>query len=131
MATMVTRSGGAFTPRASVRRSVNADSTRSRNRKWPLLWPSHIAPAQSAVQSNATRISRRRRLIRLTLSSESLLSQSCHQGRYARRWPAFHDQFARRLDIDPLARTEHDAAAATRTRDVHAAVDDEDGGLGA
>ena len=56
IATIVTRSGGAFTPRASVRTSDNADSIRSRNRKWPLVWPSQIAPAHNPVQSNATRI---------------------------------------------------------------------------
>ena len=40
--------------RSRVRSMPN--SSRSRNRKWPLLWPSQIAPAHNPVQSNATRI---------------------------------------------------------------------------
>jgi len=50
IATIVTRSGGAFTPRASVRTSVNADSSRSRNRRWPLVWP---RPYRARPQSRA------------------------------------------------------------------------------
>src|SRR6185295_2604173 len=54
-----------------------------------------------------------------------LLSQSCHQGGNARRWPAPDDQVARWLDIDAVAGAEHDAAAAGGACHADAAVDDE------
>src|SRR6185369_14072674 len=54
-----------------------------------------------------------------------LLSQSCHQGRHARRWPALDDQLTRRLDIDAVTGAEYDAAAAGGPRHADAAVDDE------
>src|SRR6185503_16775806 len=59
-----------------------------------------------------------------------LLSQSRHQGRHARGRPALDDQFACCLDVDAVTGAKHHAAAATRAYDAHAAIDDEDGGLG-
>ena len=55
IATIVTTSAAPLR-RAPAFAHLIMPSSRSRNRKWPLVWPSHIAPAQNPVQSNAARI---------------------------------------------------------------------------
>src|SRR5258705_714824 len=57
------------------------------------------------------------------LLSQSLLSQSCHQGCNARRRPALDDQVARRFDIDAVTGAEYDAAAAGGPRPPDSALD--------
>src|SRR4051794_19832505 len=118
---MVTKSGGAATPRASVRRSVNVDSSRSSIGKRPLECPYHIAAAHNPVQTSATRIGRRRFVIVIVRAS---LSKSCHQRRDACRRPALDDQFAGRFDIDTITWAERDVAAAGAARDAYASLGD-------